>query len=700
MTLAINDYSHLSPEEARRKFIYIQNRLFTEQFQQNFYVKDIRSEVRLKYELAAYWEGRIQEMHGWDDVLGQLWDTIVDPLTDWMNSIWDSLIKPGVNAIVSGFKTIWDSAKSWAQSAYNAAYNAYSYAVNIYTQIVYNVITSINNIFSQISSLPSTLVSGVQQTISIVWTWLTQLWNNYIRPGVQTIIDAYKWYWNTAVNLGMEARNWAMNASSKITQVWGDLAEKVSGGFETVTKAMTALPQSIAAAFQSAISYMSEILKGVWDNVLVPFGQSISGAVQSALNSLGDAISSVLMSIWNFILNLGRLSPEAAESQSYYILKLVTLSAIGLGGATLAGEMLHPLKEIGLGRFAAMIYKATNYELITGMIIGAMARASIGQPARYAFNSKFRPFLPTWANIMEMYSRGKISRSEIKQYAAYYGYADEFMEFWDELKNSQVGYFALRQIAMSGFYDETIFKEEVQRLGYSKQAQDLMLKMLREQSYEVLRRTYEPVLLKRYEKGISDRQGFITEVKALNYADHIREHIIKFAELRRDTEYADDMIKALRHAYRQGFIDINTFQRELAKLGIDSEMIARYIRIEQAYVGVNLYQSQKEEVRATSKSIAIKRFREGLTTEDEFDRELRILGYSQEQRRLLIIYARLERDYDYAMQIRSALFDALKKGRITTDTFIQFMRSFGFTDEKIQLDLLYAQLKGYIESSE
>jgi hypothetical protein len=119
--LPLNDYSHLSQEEARAKLVHVAHRIYSEQFHEQFFVRDPRPELYLKYELSAFWEGRIQEFHGWSDPLGQALRYVYDSLTDWFDWFWTWVIRPGIELIVGGFRWIWNNAVSWARSAYNKA---------------------------------------------------------------------------------------------------------------------------------------------------------------------------------------------------------------------------------------------------------------------------------------------------------------------------------------------------------------------------------------------------------------------------------------------------------------------------------------------------------------------------------------------------------------------------------------------------
>jgi len=70
-----------------------------------------------------------------------------------------------------------------------------------------------------------------------------------------------------------------------------------------------------------------------------------------------------------------------------------------------------------------------------------------------------------------------------------------------------------------------------------------------------------------------------------------------------------------------------------------------------------------------------------------------MLGYSDQWIQRLKIVAMLERDYDFAMSVLSAVKSAWEKEKIGDEVFIQILRDFGFTDDKIMLELQLLKLK-------
>ncbi|MBW2674999.1 MAG: hypothetical protein JRD89_16570, partial [Deltaproteobacteria bacterium] len=374
------------------------------------------------------------------------------------------------------------------------------------------------------------------------------------------------------------------------------------------------------------------------------------------------------------------------------MLKVAGLSAGGLLAMTKVWDLVHPFKDVIPGQIKAMIYDVTNFKTILGALSGALVTAAIAQPAKYSYNALLRPYLPSWGDVMELRSRGFISDAEFRQAMSYAGYADSWQPWFDELANTPVKYFGLAGIARTGYYDDALFTEEIRRSGYSKPAQQAMLQMFRQTANEALRGMYSSVVVRRYRAGIIDKGGLDAELQMLGYPEQQRKPISIGAQLYYDLDTVEDHIDALRYSYRRGKLSIEELAAGLMGLGLTSDRVSRIVAVEKARASEDVGSTQSEEVRAYGQGTALKRFREGLTTVPDLEQELALMGYSPQWAERMKTVAYLERDYDFAMTVLSYTKSAFRKGYIDDVRFIDILRSYGFTDEKIMLELSLLKL--------
>jgi len=284
----LTDLTHLSPAEAHQKVAYVQFKIWYEQYKENFFVKDPRPEYYLRNELRAYWAGHITEFHGWTNPIGQVADWVIEKVDETLRWLWDNIMKPGIEAIVSGFTGIWNTIKSKAEDVWNKVVDIYNKAVDIFNYVTQTIYQKLLDAWNWLKDIGSTIYSKASEAIQIVQTWLTEKATEIvssISAVVQGIISSVSEVVNTVwTNISAALGT----VQTVITNAWNSLTEFISGKLETITKALSALPQSIAAGFQSAVSFLYDILKNVWDKVIVPVGEKVKGALEWIAERLQD----------------------------------------------------------------------------------------------------------------------------------------------------------------------------------------------------------------------------------------------------------------------------------------------------------------------------------------------------------------------------------------------------------------------------
>jgi len=689
----MTDLSHLSPAEAHQKVAYVQFKIWYEQYKENFFVKDPRPEYYLRNELQAYWAGHITEIHGWTNPIGQVAEWVVNEVRSTFNWFWENVIRPGFEKIIDAASWIWKSIKSVVNSILEWVRSVYNTAKNIYFAVTQTVMYYLKAVWNWLKNIGSTVYSKVREALNVVWEWVQKAASLV----VEKMLESMKTYFGLYRTVVEAVRDFLAGLIEKLhsatESAWHSLTEFISGKLETITRALSALPQSIVAGFKSAVSYLYDILKSIWDKVIVPVGTKVKDALEWIAQRLQDVFYTVLESLENIFRSVVPLTPERAPNLALTALKVSGLAAAGLLAMTGVWDALHPFKDVIPGEVKAMIYDVTNFNKILGAFTGALFAVSIAQPMKYYYNATFRSYIPTWSDIMELRSRGKIDDAAFVRFMHYYGYDDIYKPYFDELANTPAGYFMLRMMAQTGFFDEKIFREEISRLGYAKETQDFLFETFKRMVTEPTRGIYSSYIINRYIVGITGIDELEAEAAMLGYYGAQIKQIKMGAMLRDDYEYVKDVISALQYAYRRGKITLDEFRAYLGTLGLRADKIQEYMTIERIRAGEEVGTTQEEEVREYGRGTAIKRFREGLTTPSQLEQELRILGYSEQWIQRLKIVAMLERDYDFAMSVLSAVKSAWDDGKIGDEMFIQILRDFGFTDDKIMLELQLLKLK-------
>jgi len=691
--MVINDLSHLSPAEAHERVAYVQFKIWYEQYKENFFIKDPRPEYYLRNELQAFLQGYIQEFHGWTDPVGQVAEWVVEKVKEMLQWFWENVFQPGISAIVNATSWIWDAIKSKVEDAYNWILNAYNKAVDIYNYITQTIYEKLRQVWEWLKDIGSTVYNKVREALNIVYDWLREVASDVTQKMIENLkanLEIYK----HAINAVYEGLKFLIEKLHAATEsAWHSVAELISGKLEVITHALAALPQSIAAGFKTAISYLYDILKGVWNSVIMPVGNKVLEGLEWIGHKLLEIFSKVWDSTLNILERVAPLTPDKAPSLANTLLTISGLSAAGLLAMAGVWDIMHPFKDVIPGEIKAMIYDVTNFRTILGALTGALATIAIAQPMKYVYNAMLRPYILKWGDIMELKSRGFIDDGTFIKWMHYHGYDDIYKPYFDELANTPLSYFMLRMVASLGYWDEEFFREEIKRMGYSQKAQQVLFETFKRVVQEPVKGMYSSVIVNRYVIGITNAEQLRDEAAMLGYLAPQIKQIWLGAMLKDDYEYIKDVISALQYSYRRGYITIQEFAMQLANLGLRPEKIQQYITVELLRQKEEVGTTQGEEVRAYGRSTAIKRFKEGLTTPAELEQELRMLGYSDQWIQRLKVVAMLERDYDFAMTALSYVKSAWEKGKIGDEMFIQILKDFGFTPEKIMLELQLLKLK-------
>jgi hypothetical protein len=126
--------------------------------------------------------------------------------------------------------------------------------------------------------------------------------------------------------------------------------------------------------------------------------------------------------------------------------------------------------------------------------------------------------------------------------------------------------------------------------------------------------------------------------------------------------------------------DETLFKNDLHRAGYAEEIIPMLL---------NMYQSMANtNVKGSMSSYPINRFKEGMTTEEQFHAELALLGYTDQEWPRFLAGAKLYFAYDYTSDLISAYRDAVRKGNISLDQYRQALLGIGIVPDKVEAYVL------------
>jgi len=180
-----------------------------------------------------------------------------------------------------------------------------------------------------------------------------------------------------------------------------------------------------------------------------------------------------------------------------------------------------------------------------------------------------------------------------------------------------------------------------------------------------------------YTKGMLPEEAFRAKLKELGFTPEEIQLTIDAANYELMEELMEDRIQAAIYEYRYGKISLEQLAQRLSQSGLKPDFIQSILDVERARTKLPVQSTPEEEVRAFGSGVVIRRYREGLITDAELEHELRLLGYGPAEIERYKIYAALERDYNFAMELISALRSALRAGKISETHFLEVMQEYG-----------------------
>jgi hypothetical protein len=330
--------------------------------------------------------------------------------------------------------------------------------------------------------------------------------------------------------------------------------------------------EGMAADAKEVVKKGSPAIRKGYEDALGDIRTEILGAIDAEIEALEKAHSPITPDeAWKSGTDL------SAKALVWYI----DLSAIGsaieagtLGQVEIPGHFLIQLASIyGLYKFV-------------GTPIIMLYDTAISRPLQYYYNEKFRPAIPSERDIIEMYSRGKILDTEAHTLMSYHGYAKKYDAWWDELRKTPLRYFALNAIARAGFYDEDLFKDELDRSGYSEEAKEYLKKAFKNTEVTTEIREAFGSLRKLM------KEGFVTKAQAKQMFEQYRaiedpvDRALLVGEWEAEYDEKSDKRSLILEQFRKGAITRVQATAELIKIMPEAGRIATLLNREELRIKV------------------------------------------------------------------------------------------------------------------
>lgn len=479
-----------------------------------------------------------------------------------------------------------------------------------------------SSLINGLSSGMSTLFSSTWDAITSSGTWVYDQVSEVVTASIVGVIDSFTWFSGQIMD-GLAAIPGLVDTavSSSVSFVWDSFlgmfmsfGSWVGGLLDTVGDWLNVDIPGHSPRWHSIISapfkFIYQILVEfpIW--FFGDFSENTAYGLEKSFGWIGDTLAAVFNSFNSNIAaaaGLGDRRSIGDAPQRASVMTSVGFTSIAtLFSMTVAGELLSPLKRIGLGNLAAMVYDMTHYKEVTGAYMKGFANAALKIPLELYFNDQYRPNILPQRDFTELLSRGAFDHPEylqnpslsesmnwlnsggrgnaVGEFLGYYGYPSAYEGLYRELANTRLGYFALAGIARTGFWDEAWFTEALARTGYSETARRQLMGMFTEQ---VTYARTSPIL-SHVRAGV--REGFFTEEEAQELIAQARE-ISDLAEVRlmaigleKTLNSREASAHVVLNAFARGLINEQDCSQALDNIFVDGEIAS--LRLLEAKIGL------------------------------------------------------------------------------------------------------------------
>jgi hypothetical protein len=384
----------------------------------------------------------------WEDGIRQWWEgrhsplvDILGPVKDALRWFWDNILRPPLEALLSGLR--------WALEK---AIGAVRWAVDGIASTlgsVWDYLRGLGSwIWAQVSGGLSWLWDRVQAGISWVWgkvqEGLSWLWDQ-ARAGFEAVKGGLSWLWS--------------ELKSGLEWVYKGIAAMMSGVAEYIVSGL----RGLLSIFEKIGEWIWNALKAgaewIWDHLIKPVAEGIAKIWEAIVGAIAHAV-----------YRWGHQEPEGAFERAMTVWAAGTALYFAARTGAQAVEAAYPTKELHLDEYVLRAAEIGGLFAFGHTMYTTIYDAAVKVPLRYEVMSRFTPSVPDERTILEMLSRYRIKPEEAHRLMRYHGYDERWDPWWDELANTPLSPTMLRYGAYGGTLTEDFLERELRRRGISEEA--------------------------------------------------------------------------------------------------------------------------------------------------------------------------------------------------------------------------------------
>lgn len=361
---------------------------------------------------------------------------------------------------------------------------------------------------------------------------------------------------------------------------WQWLSQGLTALGDKFMAGIAGLPRAFAAGLSAAQSWIFLGFQQFWQwldvTVIKPARQGIA-SLQSQISAWGQASFQQIVS---FLSPRSPALPEHAPGHATMVMGALIASGLLLGGMTCVGELVHPLKELGLGNLSAFLYDVAGYKVIASALVGVLVGASIQTPLRYAMNAWVRPSQFDVQTALRLYLKGLISKPDAARYLTYEGFDDaKIKQLFDDAAR-ELSYRELKLVIEDYLPEDAWLLSKLKRAQYAPDDSALLARVLKAAALKPARSKIMGAAERAYKEGRLDETELKSIYKGLGIRADLANLYLWAARLAFEFDEVSDQIDALKKAYAKDVITDQELLTGLTGLGVKLERARILVNIE------------------------------------------------------------------------------------------------------------------------
>lgn len=352
------------------------------------------------------------------------------------------------------------------------------------------------------------------------------------------------------------------------------LGTQISDGWISFNQSIQTTLGGIWAGFQTdvlgpAAAAMGGFFGGISDKI-----RGFFAPLACDVGAIADWFGGIFQQISTWIQSLCGKDCQRDISQGlpdpFNLISRSLTGVIGVGGglglSLMAGELISPLKQLGMSRLAAYFWDLADFKTVGGSVLGALNNASTLKPLIYGLNEFFRPTLPSEDQEKRWFYWDRSRLADLELGLRRHGYADAYIEqitktIW-EVPSQRI---VLNMIETPGIDTEWI-RDVLRRHGYSEADVEILVsyahrKRLMDEFAE-LKSAYETA----YITGYVDRDTYKLQLQSIGRSDSEILWAIYAADRKEETARLKEDIDIIVAAFRADNLTLQAFEDEIYKL--------------------------------------------------------------------------------------------------------------------------------------